>query len=335
MASYVPGNGDEEVSLELPLVQLAKDLREASAALRPFEARYVVDTYYQAQHYRIQAGAQKKASEKHGEPHRLVSWIGMSMNRFESALRSSLAVFANTYRLGNWLQAHVGVGPVLAAAMLANLDIRHARTVGHFWRFCGLDPTCKWEKGKKRPWNARMKSICAFKLGECFVKFQNHKGPDGQPDCFYGQLFAAKKAALTAQNESGGFREQAQQEMARAEANGSAAKMRNNKTRKIKDLTGAEKEVAARWSYWEQGKLCPAHVHDRARRWTVKLFMSHMHHVMYWDYFRQTPPAPYVFEHPELGDHRHLIDPPLFDPETYRATYEGKDLRELVGQLDD
>ena len=41
-----------------------------------------------------------------------------------------------------------GIGPVIAAGLLANIDIKQAPTVGHIWRFAGLDPTNKWI-GKK------------------------------------------------------------------------------------------------------------------------------------------------------------------------------------------
>ena len=56
--------------------------------------------------------------------------------------------------------------------------------------------------------------------------------------------------------------------------------------------------------------LSPAHLHARARRYAVKLFLSHFHEVMHWDYFQKAPPAPYIFEHPEGTLHSHKIAVP-------------------------
>ncbi len=53
-------------------------------------------------------------------------------------------------------------------------------------------------------------------------------------------------------------------------------------------------EAAANDGRSEHGKLPPAHVDARARRWTVKLFLAHYHHVA-WTLATGVPPAkPYV-----------------------------------------
>lgn len=53
-----------------------------------------------------------------------------------------------------------GIGPVISAGLLAHIDIHRAVTVGHIWRFAGLDPSVKWLKKTKRPWNAGLKVLC-------------------------------------------------------------------------------------------------------------------------------------------------------------------------------
>ncbi len=291
-------------SLSEPFIRLARDMKQAAATLGRREARWLVDIYYQIQNDRIRAAHQERMNAIGGEPHRLIGWVCDTMERFEGAIKGSLGVFAASYATGQWMQAQYGIGPVLSAALLAHFDIRKAQTVGHYWRFAGLDPTCKWEKGQKRPWNAKLKAICAYRMGECFVKFQN------RDECFYGHLLAAKKAALAADNAAGKFAGQAAAEIARCQATKSLLKAM---------------ETTERWKHWLAGHLCPANIHDRARRWTVKLFLSHLHHVSYWDFYGKDPPAPYVFDHPELGDHRHLITPPLWPGE-----YDGKKLSEMA-----
>jgi len=55
------------------------------------------------------------------------------------------------------------------------------------------------------------------------------------------------------------------------------------------------------------GKLPPAHIHARAKRWAVKIFLAHWHHVAYMIEYKKAPPKPYSLEH--LG-HVHMIEVP-------------------------
>jgi hypothetical protein len=87
---------------------------------------------------------------------------------------------------------------VIAAGLLAQIDFEKATTAGKIWRFAGLDPTVKWEKGKKRPWNADLKTLC-YKIGECFVKVQ------GNPNDFYGAYFRRFKDEEWAHNIAGDY----------------------------------------------------------------------------------------------------------------------------------
>ncbi len=172
----------------------------------------------------------------------------------------------------------VGIGPVIAAGLLAHIDITKAPTVGHIWRFAGLDPTLKWEKGQKRPYNAALKTLCAYKLGESFVKTQNHKNG------LYGKLFAQKKRELEAANDALRFAETAKQTLA---------------TKKIGKETDAYKALI-------QGRLPQAQVHARARRYAVKIFLSHYHAEAYRQHYGVEPPKPFAIA---ILGHAHMIEP--------------------------
>ena len=105
-----------------------------------------------------------------------------------------------------WPVLH-GTGPrlwalAIAAGFLAHIDIERAPTVGHIWRFAGLDPTQKWEKKTKRPWNADLKTLC-WKLGESFVKVK------GNENDIYGKVYEARKAQEVLRNEAGELADQA------------------------------------------------------------------------------------------------------------------------------
>jgi ribosomal protein L13 len=62
-----------------------------------------------------------------------------------------------------------------------------------------------------------------------------------------------------------------------------------------------------------RGMLPPAHIDARARRYAVKLFLSHLHEVMYWYEFKKAPPYPYPMAH--MG-HAHQVPVPNFTPPT-------------------
>ena len=267
------------MSVDFETVQrLTKDLRDAAITLSTDEARFLVDAYYSMQGDRIRSSAQIRALSESGEPHAVIQWLGEQSATLEGQIKRALEQYAKHDPVGEWLLGIVGIGPVIAAGMLAHIDITKAPTVGHIWRFAGLDPTMKWEKKTKRPWNAALKVLC-WKAGESFVKTSNHK------DSAYGPIYKQRKEYEAARNERGDLSDQAALALTR---------------KKI----GKETEAFKSYSV---GKLPLAHIHARACRYAVKLFLSHMHEKMYWNKFGVAPPLPYPIG--VLG-HAHQIASP-------------------------
>ena len=58
----------------------------------------------------------------------------------EISIKKALDVFSDTKPEGLWAKSVVGIGPVLAAGLMAHIDIEHCPTVGHIWSFAGLNP---------------------------------------------------------------------------------------------------------------------------------------------------------------------------------------------------
>lgn len=281
------------------ILRLDKDLREAARSLGRSQVRYLVDTYYQMQRYRIASAAQIRANQENTEPNRMLDWMFSQMAALEGDIKRALDTFTNEYRVGLWLKSITGIGPVISAGLIAHLtdSLEDSVVAGRFWSFAGLDPTKVWKKGEKRPWNAKLKSLLAFKAGESFVKFQNNKNDH------YGRYYKARKEVEIARNEKLQFKEQAEEVL---------------KTKRIGKDTEAYK-------WYSIGKLPPAHIHARARRVAVKLFVSHLHHVMYLDWHGKEPPKPYVFSKAvPPHDPGHYIPPPNLPLPT-----EGKSLREM------
>ena len=198
-----------------------------------------------------------------------------------------------------WAQSITGVGPVISAGLAAHIEVKReerdpdregytrpvsTETVGSIWRFAGLDPTAKWEKGQKRPHNAKLKVLC-WKLADSFVK------QSGRDSDVYGHVYRARKALEVARNEAGLFADQAAASLA---------------TRDIKDK-------ALRKTY-EAGRLPDGRIDLRARRYAVKLFLAHYHHVAYESIFGHPPPIPYIFTENArkmgLDGHNGFIGPP-------------------------
>ena len=301
---------DEAVAIDPePLRRLTRDIRNAAKTLTDAQARFLVDSYYVMQRDRIRAAHQTRTlqqTEPVPEPHEVVDWLSAQTATLETSIKSVLQVYARHHPVGNWALSIVGIGPVIAAGLLAHINLEPWRcknpkrplkvkcfegqpctpqcgteishTVGHIWRFAGLDPTVKWEKGQRRPWNGQLKRLC-WLIGESFTKNQNRDGD------FYGKFYVSRKAIEEAKNSQKLFADQAKVSL---------------------EQKRWARETATR-GYYEQGLLPPARIHLRAQRYAVKLFLSHYHHVAYYHRYQKHPPRPYVIEH--LG-HTDLIQVP-------------------------
>lgn len=265
---------------ELPtLKQLRKDLIEASETLGPREIRYLVDVYYQLQEYRKRASNQGRASaeaEPKPEPIGAVILLLDQFRGMENAIKSALDKWTDEHPMGEWAKAHVGVGPVIAAGLIAHIDPERAKTAGAVWRFAGLDPTLEWKKGQKRPYNARLK-VLSWKLADSFKK---QKGREG---CFYGHEYERQKLVYVERNERGDYEERAKETL-------TTRNLGDNVTRKA----------------YERGRLPDGRVDQMAMRWAAKLFLSH-----FLEEWRRQLGLPIVAPYPiaHLG-HAHKIEAP-------------------------
>jgi hypothetical protein len=340
-----------------PLLRLTADLRAAARLLGRRQIRALVDLYYQVQEVRKVTANQRLAGAAAGEPNELVRWTADNWRRFEDDIKRAMLEFASSYRVGQWMLDVVGVGPVISAGLLVHLHPLHP-TVGHWYSLAGLNPDMHW-LGKERaavavkeavaaagsaeaaiplvakqngmvpatlrryastdgkgngraitpanltagaariPWNAGLKRLL-FLTGDCFVKFSNH------PKESYGTTYRQRKEYEQAKNERGDYRDQA--------------------VRSLADKNFGKDTEARRW--YEQGKLPPARIHLRCQRYAVKMFLSHVHTVMWWDAHNCPPPVPYAFT--LAGeDHRHYVPPPNFDPAEPFARYGERSLAAL------
>jgi hypothetical protein len=270
-----PSDDFEPQDFDFPMFnRFARDLRTLSVELDSHSARELVQAYYNLQDNRIAFAAQARELQKIESPSELVEFLSFNLSLMEKALKAPLERYALDSVVGSWAMSQYGIGPVLAAGLLAHIDITKAPTAGSVWRYAGLDPTQTWEKGQKRPYNAELKTLC-WKIGQSFMKFS------GKDECFYGQLYKQDKARRVAKNEAGDYAEFAKSILEKKN-------FKVNKTRKT----------------LETGKLSDAQIDAQARRFAVKIFLSHYHAVAYQDYHDKPAPRPYIIEH---GGHVHEI----------------------------
>jgi hypothetical protein len=259
--------------------KLNKDIKAAASSLSDNEARYLVDTYYTVQKYRITSSNQIGSMDE--EPNDILRFFLGDFETLENQLKLILGAYAKSKPIGRWLLDIKGIGPVIAAGLIAYIDISRVQTAGQIQAYAGLDPTKKWEKGQKRPWNAKLKVLC-WKAGQSFVKVSNRDGD------IYGHIYREKKEYYNKKNEEGGFAERAAQIL---------------KEKKLGKETDAYKAYSA-------GKLPAAHIEAMAERFAVKIFISHLFTVWYEMEHGTPAPKPYA---EAILNHAHIIAPPSYD----------------------
>jgi len=297
-----------------PIRRLTRDLRNAARTLGSDEARFLVDAYYVMQEDRKRSFAQDRTLSESDEPHGVIQWLAEQSHTLEGQIKSALDAYTQAHLMGSWMREVHGIGPVISAGLLAHIYMgiwcKHCRahsaaqcviyqadkkrklephtftpeescpTAGHIYQFAGIagDGQKPWNKKQKRPFNASLKTLC-WKVGQSFLKQSNH------PACFYGHIYRERKSYEQAKNEAGDYGPQAIHKL---------------ETTNIGHGTEAYK-------YYSTGKLPPAHIDARARRYAVKLFLAHMHGEWYTRTFKKPPPLPYPIA---ILGHAHQILPP-------------------------
>ena len=281
---------ESDDAVEAVEATVPRALVKSAASLSCHDARDLVFDYWRVQEDRIRKQHRIRERSKLGlEPHGITLYfLEQDMIR-EKNQRKMIAKYVPTQNIGQWMLSINGIGPVFAAGLMALIDISKVEYVGQIWRYAGLDPTQEWAEGQLRPWNARLKTIC-YLIGESFVKSRN-----GKKD-IYGQIYYKRKQEEQAKNLAGDYAEY-------------AAKMLRKKKFK-------EDKIA--YQYYSIGQLPPGHIENRAMRYAVKMFLSHLFMVWYEMDRGRKPAKPFVISRTLLGNdeygfHSHLLNPPNWE----------------------
>ena len=328
----------EEPELEgEPFRRLSDDLKRAAATLTDREARYLVDAYYAMQDYRIQSEGIARSAEKFTEPHDVVSWFSAQSWALEQQIKGALGIYAKAHRAGRWALSQHGIGPVLAAGLLAHIDIRKASTAGKIWRFAGLDPTAEWSgREAAKAWIKAHEEIndeeellaiaaVAFKRKPDALRRMatfNLKDPGNPKDLTRDGIEAAlcrrpwnARLKVLCWKIGESFKKQSASpkcHYGHVYRERKAREVEGSESGKFRDLAVATlgkknyRKSETKDAYLA-GKLPDGRLDYRATRYATKLFLSHWHWVLHESVLGCPPPKPYVVEH--LG-HAELLSPP-------------------------
>jgi hypothetical protein len=226
----------------------------------------------------------------------------------------SAGLLAHIY-MGRWCQTCHGRNEKDCAKRQRNKELKLPKhsyteeiscpTAGHIWQFAGIagDGQRVWVKGSRRPFNAKLKTL-QWKVGQSFMKFSNDE------KCIYGRHYRNQKLIYIKRNDAGGFTQRASELATRVKKTTDAWAWYIGRypagASSTYENTGlglaAIPKQKAKVDYLSSVKLQPAeglpmlppgHVDGMARRWAVKIFLSHLHAAWYEKQFNEPPPAPY------------------------------------------
>ena len=130
------------------------------------------------------------------------------------------------------------------------------------------------------PWNKELKEIL-YRVGVMFRRI----GGQGIVTPPYRAIYDWRKQYEIPRNAAGDYADQA------------ADKLSSRSFR-------AEKTA---FKHYSKGRLPPAHIDARARRFAVKIFLVHLYQVMFYGRYGKMPPRPYILD--VLGKEREIVCP--------------------------
>lgn len=262
-------------------------------------------------------------------------WMYDQMALLESGTIALLKTYCESVRTGRWLLANMGVGPVIAAGLLSNLDYDHHMSAAKFISYAGLnDNNRPWlaKRGKDKPMQLINETVGNAKIG-------------------YEELLAISKASQwpieillgIKKNRDGTYpREEVRKAISKPPYNTDLKTLcwklgksfvwfstnekslygrlyRQRKDEEIaKNEAGVYKEQAAislarlkdtttpTYQLNSEGKLSPDHIDKRAMRWVEKIFLNHLFMEIEYERTGNISFIPYIIAH---GDHNDFIEP--------------------------
>ena len=136
--------------------QLKKEIKSATDLGRA-EMKHLVDNFYQVQEKRIVLQAQIRSVRQEADGLStatfgdILEWQLLTQKIQEKGIKDALECMVKNNEVGNWLMTIKGIGPVIAAGLLAYFDVTNVHYATHFMSYAGLNDN-------NRPWLGKEKA---------------------------------------------------------------------------------------------------------------------------------------------------------------------------------
>ena len=329
-----------------------KIIKEKSTTITKDELKFIVHLFYSAQKDRIAVSNQLFAltngnmtgkEELESASYSIIKWEFENQTIREKELLKILKLVAESDQRGKWLTSIIGIGPTIAANLMAQLDVTKVQYASQFISYCGLSSQSIELGG--RPWTGKeasrkivdeiigdAKEITATHIIQIAARTKwsvAHIEKDAATYSKDGRITGYTKEAIIKSISKIPYNKELKTLMFKIGE--SFIKQSNNKkslygrlykeyradyTRRNEEGEFAERaaKILKEKNYgkstnaykaYSQGKLPDAHIIAMARRKTLKIFISHVFECFYvCEYGQSIPPVPYVYGE-ALGNGRH------------------------------
>lgn len=333
----------ELINAERLTKKLKTEFREINNITRQ-EIRMLVNLYYQMQDVRKAVREQMRAiegDENNSLNVKILDWILKNTGILEIGIKDTMQIVCENCEEGRWLLQINGIGPVLAAGLLAYFDIEGKQYATQFISYAGLNDNNRpfiGNVGATKIVNevvGSSKKITDEMVQEIALRTQwpyhylmenaynQEKGTWSKSKI----IAAASKIPYNANlkkhlwkvgesfhwlcNKPDSlygrlYTERREYEMKRNEAGELA-----DQAAAILERKNIGKNTEAYKAYSE-GKLPKAHINARASRWVQKIFVSHLFEELYRVHNGKIPPRYYILERDPLHNKEVLPEVPYF-----------------------
>lgn len=326
------------------LASISKDVKQSVVSISRNEIRFLVDSYYQRQDVR-KASANQVRSLKQGydsdgtnntenEIPMALEWLTANQKNEEAQLKKMLETYAKNDPVGQWLLSIVGIGPVIAAGLLAYFDIDKCNHFNQFHSYAGLnDNNNPWlgkdkAKAEVTNWLNEHPEEDPKNLTDEIVIYicgKYHRTYETSIKQAYDskELEKGKKVLTKSSVESWLAKPPYNKELKTLcwKIGESFLKVSNKENslygklfkqrmayEKANNEAGKYANEAAKKlatckitdkktrEIYESGKLTEGHILSRVKRYTVKIFIAHLFEAMWWNKYHTDPPCCYAIQ---------------------------------------
>lgn len=320
-----------------PIKKLTKHLKEGATTITQNDVRFIIQSYYQIQDYRIALAGQirsiNQANQTDEAPqHELLDWLFSNMKQLEEEIVKAIDAYTDSLRVGRWLKEITGIGPILAGGLLCYLDVEKAPSVSHFYSYAGLNDNNRPWLGSEKARNLVNEYVSdevtdeeLFALADATSRRYdkllqmclNEKGKRSKTQLIKQLskppynielkklLWKIGESFVKVSGKDSSLYGRLYKERKHYETVKNENKEYADQAKLKLETTNIGKTTEA-YKFYSEGMLPPAHIQARAKRYAEKIFLSHLYDEMYKDKYGKQPAKAYVLEH--LG-HVDVIEP--------------------------